>query len=181
MPESARERVTVQQAAEGFAALIGKRADALMAQLKDVWPENEAPGRMNTLEFVVECLFFQAFPIDVVVAKEFGAQSEAIREGMSHRLFEALRNQFIEPADRHHFEEPDFGELLAERFAEYADAWKHPKGSKTWAENVADLAWRRIAACEPTLLTTQILLVADLTASFKSFAGVGARFEVVAG
>jgi len=63
--------MTVAEIAENFAGMIGPNTDKLMVELRGQGRLEEcAPGRASTLDFVSECLLFEAFPIDVIVAKE---------------------------------------------------------------------------------------------------------------
>ena len=50
------------------------------------------PDRPTTLAFGIECLFFSAFPLDVIIATEFGPHSDRIRSTLAVSLFELAQN-----------------------------------------------------------------------------------------
>lgn len=169
MPEPPCPRMTVAEIAEEFAAFIGLSTDRLMADLRKqrvgLLRRLLPSTRANTLDFVAECLLFAAFPVDVITAKEFGTQSQTIRERVFRRLFEILRNSFVVSEDRHLLAESNFNDLVDTRLTEYASAWGSAPGSQG-LERLGALAWKRISGETQVTATGQLFLGATFTGTF---------------
>jgi len=91
-----------------------------------------------------------------------------------------MRNRFVVPEDRDRLTESDFDDVRVTRFTEYADAWRSASGGQS-LERLGALAWKRISGSPDVPASSVFLLAARLTATFKVFAGIGTRIEVVSG
>lgn len=167
------ERRTIPEIAEILSAAIALATDRLIHDLETQGIAKLAPDRTNSVAFPAECLLLQAFPMDLIIAAEFGSYRDLIREKVAHRLFELVKTQGM-PSEA----EVEFHEVRVARFIEYAEALGSAEDGRA-LERLGAVAWENILGRREPHLIFQLLLAVTVTAMLKSYKGISAKFTVV--
>ena len=143
-------RATPSEIAESLAAAIAQTADRLTADLR----EGRSPR--NDAEFAAEALIFAAFPLDVIVEREFGRFADEIRSTVRRRLFQALQR-------------------IVEGLPEAAMSKQQP-------DHLGRLAAEIICGTKEEIgVTGPFICVTSFLGAFNSFKGIGSEFEITGG
>ena len=164
---------TIDEIVEGLGDRIGKGAEEFRGMLgrdRGVQLDSEYLG---SLACFIECLMFEWFITDVMVASEFEAHGEAIRSKLGTYLFRGLElssstNLGWGKFERHHMA----------RFSEYLHAWGSEEGGRG-LQRLAALAWCRISESEEPNVGAWYPLAVWFTARAKSLEGSGAKVKLV--
>lgn len=166
-------KATTNEIAGAVAAVIQDRTNKLIADLESRGFAQHYPERFSTLAFAAECLLFQAFPMDVIIAAEFGPHSDAIREHLANNLFEIVASKGLSRRDA-----DEFHRLRETRFAEYIVALRSAGGGQG-LERLADVAWDRISEGKARPFTSHFTLFLSTSLAFRFFKGMTTKYEVV--
>lgn len=167
------EKTTTGQITEVFGALISEWTRRLITELEARGFAGQEPERFGTLMFVIECLLFEAFPIDVIIVEEGGSYSNIIREKLRRYLLERLHDLGMSREW-----DVEFEILLATRFSEYFEAWKSAESGRA-LERLAAIAWERILGKKEPNYQFQLDLAMRVVATFRYFREILSKFEVV--
>lgn len=168
-----REKATPGGIAQAFVGKVAKGHDELIFQLRGRGFDREEPERFRQLEFAIECLLFEAFPVDVVISDEFGRYSDTIRREFAVGVVDLM--QGMAPS---HVPEVELHTLRAARFFEYSEVLRSGEGGQT-LQRLGIIAWERILGRSDPRASMWFLLVVRAVATFKFFKGFGAKFEMI--
>lgn len=170
-----RGRVSITEIAESLAWVVDQGAAKLVDNLESLGLAREHPQRFNSVAFLTECLLFEAFQMDVIIFREFGPHSEAIREKLYDYVFQIAQKVVgIDPGHRSQFEQ-----LQAARFVEYGEALKAGAGDQAWGEKLSFLAAERILPGTQEDIRVVACLTINVANHFKHFRGMASWTEIV--
>jgi hypothetical protein len=113
-----------------------------------VWTD---PDRTATDEYLLECVLFEWFLVDVAMSGELGSRAEAVRRALPGRLLVDLQRSGLVAAALE-----GLHGRCRERFAEYAEALEISAS----LQPLGALAWRRISGRdEPSERMTMLLAI----------------------
>lgn len=171
-----RGKMTVAQIAESLGWVIGQSVNDLIKNLESLGVARDYPDRFNSVAFLIECLIFEAFQMDVITFREFGPHSEAIRAKLYGYAFQIAQDAIgVDPGYRSQFEQ-----LQDARFVEYTEALKAGAADQAWGEKLASLAAKRIFPGTESFSVISCLTI-DVASRFKHFRGMGSWAEIVEG
>ncbi|MGH7403885.1 MAG: hypothetical protein ACREKQ_15755 [Candidatus Rokuibacteriota bacterium] len=127
--------------------------------------------RFESEACILECLLFEWFLRDIVVAAEFGRHTDTIRQTLAKRLAGDLDRSGLSPAVL-----LDFARLRRERFAEY---WETAAGAGISLQALGTLAWCRIADTDEPSDRMTMFLAMRATAELQALRGLGRRYILI--
>ena len=168
--EDQRVKATPDRVAASLSEGIIRSTNLLRIRLLEQASSRVDRKRFESEACILECLLFEWFLRDVVVAVEFGRHTNAIRKALGKRLTRDMDLSGLSPAVL-----MDFARLHRERFDEYRQAL----GASISLQTLGQEAWRRIADTgEPSDRMT-MLLAMRATAELQALRGLGRRYSLV--
>lgn len=128
--------------------------------------------RFESEACILECLLFEWFVRDVVVAVEFGRHTNALRNALGTRLTRDMDRSGLSPAVL-----LDFTRLQRQRFDEYRDAL----GAGISLQILGQEAWLRIADTDEPSDRMTMFLAMRATAELQALRGLGRRYLLIGG
>ncbi len=126
--------------------------------------------RFESEACILECLLFEWFLRDIVVAVEFGRHTEMIQKALAGRLTRDLDRSGLSPAVL-----LDFARLHRERFAEY----REDLGAGISLQVLGQRAWLRIADTDEPSDRMTMFLAMRATAELRALRGLGKRYILI--
>ena len=126
--------------------------------------------RFESEACILECLLFEWFLRDIVVAVEFGRHTEAIQRALDRRLTQDLDRSGLSPAVL-----LDFARLHRERFPEYREAL----GAGISLQVLGQRVWLRIAETDEPSDRMTMFLAMRATAELRGLRGLGKRYILI--
>jgi hypothetical protein len=163
-------RATPSGIAASLAAGIIEGTNVLRARLKEEQFPSRDPKRFESDECIVECVLFEWFLRDLVIAAEFGRHRSAISKALAGRLRTDLERSELSPACL-----MDFDRLHRQRFDEY---WKAFDATASLQE-LGAVAWVRIVGGNEPSERMTMLLAVRATAKVRALQGLGRRYTVI--
>lgn len=129
--------------------------------------------------FSYQCLIFLAFPFYAMMAAEFGAHGERVRQEFVRALIETMFEEEgkLSPAE---FAESE--QLIVGTFDEYNKVWQSGETAGQITMRLGALAFERILGRQggPPNYRVWDLLFKETNKVFKSSVGIGKRVKIVA-
>ena len=163
-------RATPSGIAASLAKGIIEGTNVLRERLKEQQFPSRDPKRFESDECIVECVLFEWFLRDLVIAAEFGRHHSAISKALAVRLRTDLERSGLSPACL-----MDFDRLHGQRFAEY---WQAFEATSSFQE-LGAVAWLRIGDSDEASDRMTILLTVRATAKVRALQGLGRRYTVI--
>ncbi len=126
--------------------------------------------RLDSEACILECLLFEWFLRDVVVAVEFGRDTSVLRKALGTRLALDMDRSGLSPAVL-----LDFSRLRRERFGEYRNAL----GAGISLQVLGQQAWLRIADTDEPSDRMTMFLAMRATAELQALRGLGRRYLLI--
>jgi hypothetical protein len=162
-----RVKATPTWVAASLAEGLTRSTNLLRIRLQEQGFAHADRKRFESEACILECLLFEWFLRDIVVAVEFGRHTDTIRQTLAKRLAGDLDRSGLSPAVL-----LDFARLHRERFAEYREAL----GAGISLQVLGERAWLRIAdTAEPSDRMTMFLAM-RATAELQALRGLGKRY-----
>ena len=165
-----RVRATPSGIAASLAEGIIQGTNVLRERLKEQQFPSRDPKRFESDECIVQCLLFERFLRDLVIAAELGRHRGAIDKALAVRLRTDLERSELSPACL-----MDFDRLHRHRFDEY---WKAFEATASLQE-LGAVAWLRIVGCNEPSERMTMLLAVRATAKVRAPQGLGRRYTVI--
>jgi hypothetical protein len=163
-------RATPSGIAASLAKGIIEGTNVLRARLKEEQFPSHDPKRFESEECIVECVLFEWFLRDLVIAAEFGRHRDAIGKALAVRLRTDLERSGLSPACL-----MDFDPLHGRRFAEYWHAFE----ARFSFQELGAAAWLRIVGSDEPSDRMTMLLAIRATAKVRALQGLGRRYNVI--
>jgi hypothetical protein len=168
--DDGRVKATPARVAASLAEGVTRSTNLLRIRLQEQGFAHTDRKRFESEACILECLLFEWFLRDLVVAVEFGRHTDMIRQTLAKRLAADLDRSGLSPAVL-----LDLARLRRERFAEYRDG----TGASMSLQALGTLAWRRIAdADEPSDRMTMFLAM-RATAELQALRGLAKRYLLI--
>jgi hypothetical protein len=165
-----RIKATPARIAASLAEGVTRSTNILRIRLQEERFSRGDQKRFESEACILECLLFEWFLRDIVVAVELGRHTDTVRQALARRLANDLDRTGLSPAVL-----LDFSRLRRERFAEYRSA----TGVSVSLQALGALAWCRIAdTAEPSERMTMFLAM-RATAELQALRGMGRRYIVM--
>jgi hypothetical protein len=126
--------------------------------------------RFESEACVLECLLFEWFLRDMVVAVEFSRHAAKIQDALARRVAADLDRSGLSPAVL-----LDLARLRRERFREYRDA----AGIRMSLQSLGAVAWQRIADVESPSDRMTMALAIRATAELQALRGLAKKYALV--
>ena len=165
-----KTRATPSGIAASLAEGIIQGTNALRARLKEEQFPSRDPKRFESDECILECVLFEWFLRDLVIAAEFGRHRGAISKALADRLRTDLERSGLSPACL-----MDFDPLHRRRFAEYRRA----VGATFSLQALGAVAWLRIVGSDEPSDRMTMLLAVRATVKVRALQGLGKRYTVI--
>jgi hypothetical protein len=165
-----RVKATPARVATLLADSVTRSTNLLRVRLEAELHSRDDRKRFESEACVLECLLFEWFLRDLIVAVEFGRHASSLREALAKRLADDLDRSGLSPAVL-----LDFNRLRQERFAEYEQA----AGVSISLQALGSLAWRRIADTDTSSDRMTMFLSIRATAELQALRGLGKRYIVL--
>ncbi|MFI5340836.1 MAG: hypothetical protein ACHQ7N_13490 [Candidatus Methylomirabilales bacterium] len=123
----------------------------------------------------IECLLFEWFLNDVVVAALFGPRADGIRQGMGDRILTNLYQSGLVSGD---VSLDAFEDMRVKRFTEYLRALAGDKGTEHNWQALARVAWERMGG-QPSLMA-HVHLAGHASGMFNIYAEACSLYEITA-
>ena len=162
-----RVKATPTRVAASLAEGVTRSTNLLRIRLQEEGFAHADHKRFESEACILECLLFEWFLRDVVVAVEFGRHTGTIQQALARRLANDLDRTGLSPAVL-----LDFARLRRERFAEYRAA----TGVSISLQALGALAWRRIADTAGPSDRMTMFLAMRATAELRALRGLGKRY-----
>ena len=162
-------RSTPSGIAASLAEGIIQGTNVLRARLKEEQFPSRDPKRFESDACIVECVLFEWFLRDLVIAAEFGRHRGAIGKALALRLRTDLERSGLSPACL-----MDFDPLHSRRFAEYWHAFE----ATSSLQELGAVAWLRIVGSDEPSERMTMLLAVRATAKLRALQGLGRRYTV---
>ena len=170
--ERRRVKVTPSTVAATLAEGIIQSTNRLRSRLDEEGFARAEPKRYHSEDGVLECLLFEWFLREIVVAVEFGRHAKTISAALQRRLLNDLERSGLSPAVL-----VNFDGVHARRFTEYGDAVEINESLQA----LGDLAWRRILGREEPSDRMTMLLAVRATAQLTAMRGIAQRYTLFTG
>ena len=168
--DDGRVKATPAGVAASLAAGVTRSTNLLRVGLEEQGLSRADRKRFESEACILECLLFEWFLRDIVVALEFGRHTNTIQQALAKRLAADLDRSGLSPAVL-----LDFTRLRRERFAEYRDA----VGVSISLQALGTLAWRRIADTDEPSDRMTMFLAMRATAGLQTLRGLGKRYILI--
>jgi hypothetical protein len=165
-----RVKATPAGVAASLAETVIESANALRTRLDEQGFSNSEPKRFNSDACVLECVLFEWFLRDLVIATEFGRHANPMSNALAERLLIELRGSSLSPACLSNFDE-----LHHQRFGEYTQALK----ATSSLQALGALAWLRIVGSEKPSDRMTMLLASRATAELSALRGLATRYTII--
>jgi len=165
-----RVKATPTRVAASLADGITRSTNLLRIRLQEEGFAHTDHKRFDSEACILECLLFEWFLRDIVVAVELGRHTDTVRRALAKRFAEDLDRTGLSPAVL-----LDFSRLRRERFAEYRRA----TGVSISLQALGTLAWRRIADTVGPSDRMTMFLAMRATAELQALRGLGKRYILV--
>ena len=165
-----RIKATPARVAASLAEGVTRSTNLLRLRLQEQGLSRSDRKRFDSEACILECLLFEWFLRDIIVAVEFGRHADTIRDALAKRLAGDLDRSGLSPAVL-----LDFARLQSERFGEYRDA----AGASISLQDLGTLAWRRIADTDEPSDRMTMFLAVRATAELQALRGLGKRHIVI--
>ena len=165
-----RVKATPARVATLLADSVTRSTNLLRVRLEAELHSRDDRKRFESEACVLECLLFEWFLRDLIVAVEFGRHADAVRRSLAKQLTKDLDESELSPAVL-----LDFERLHRERFAEYRDAL----GASTSLQAFGAVAWQHIADTDQPIDRMTMLLATRATAELRMLRGLGKRYWVI--
>jgi hypothetical protein len=162
-----RVKATPSRVAASLAEGVIRSTNLLRIRLQEEGFAQASQKHFESEACILECLLFEWFLRDVVVAVEFGRHTETVRQSLAKRLANDLDRTGLSPSVL-----LDFARLRRERFAEYRAA----TGVSISLQVLGALAWRRIADTAGPSDRMTMFLAMRATAELQALRGLGKRY-----
>lgn len=168
--EDQRVKATPGRVAASLSEGIIRSTNLLRIRLLEQASSRADRKRFESEACILECLLFEWFLRDVVVAVEFGRHTDAIRKALGERLTRDMDRSGLSPAVL-----LDFARLQRERFDEYRNAL----GASISLQVLGQEAWLRIVNTDEPSDRMTMLLAMRATAELQALRGLGRRYVVI--
>jgi hypothetical protein len=168
--EDQRVKATPGRVAASLSDGIIRSTNLLRIRLLEQVSSRVDRKRFESEACILECLLFEWFLRDVVVAVEFGRHTNAIRRALGDRLTRDMDRSGLSPAVL-----LDFTRLQRERFDEYRNA----VGVSISLQALGHEAWLRIVDTHEPSDRMTMLLAMRATAQLQALRGLGRRYVVI--
>ncbi|HSE44983.1 MAG TPA: hypothetical protein VLA89_06610 [Gemmatimonadales bacterium] len=168
--EDQRVKATPGRVAASLSEGIIRSTNLLRIRLLEQASSNTDRKRFESEACILECLLFEWFLRDVVVAVEFGRHRNVIRKALGERLTRDMDRSGLSPAVL-----LDFARLHRERFDEYRNAL----GAGISLQVLGQEAWLRIADTDEPSDRMMMFLAMRATAELHALRGLGRRYVVI--
>lgn len=168
--DDGRVKATPARVAASLADGVTRSTNLLRIRLEEQGLSRADRKRFESEACILECLLFEWFLRDIVVALEFGRHTDTIRQTLAKRLAGDLDRSGLSPAVL-----LDFARLRRERFAEYREA----VGVSTSLQALGTLAWCRIADTDEPSDRMTMFLAMRATAELQALRGLGKRYILI--
>ena len=165
-----RVKTTPGRLAASLSEGIIRSTNLLRSRLLEQASARADRKRFESEACILECLLFEWFVRDVVVAVELGRHLSAIRKALDERLTRDMDRSGLSPAVL-----LDFARLHRERFDEYRDAL----GAGISLQVLGRQAWLRIADTHEPSDRMTMFLAMRATAELQALRGLGRRYLVI--
>ncbi len=169
-PDGHRVKTTPAGIAASVAESIIDSHNVLRTRLDEQGFPSSKPKRFYSEACVLECVLFEWFLRDLVIAIEFGRHASAIRKALAGRLLMDLHRSGLSPECL-----MDFDGLRRQRFSEYAEALELNSSLQT----LGGLAWLRIVGSDEPSDRMTMLLTVRATAELSALRGMAKRYTVI--
>ena len=167
-----RVKATPSAVAATLAEEIIQSTNRLRVRLDEEGFARTEPKRYHGEDCILECLLFEWFLRELVVAVEFGRHAATISRALERRLLNDLERSGLSPAVL-----VNFDGVHAGRFAEYGDAVEVNESLQA----LGDLAWRRILGREEPSDRMTMLLAVRATAQLTALRGIAQGYTLFTG
>ena len=168
--DDGRVKATPARVAASLAEGVTRSTNLLRIRLEEQGLSRADRKRFESEACILECLLFEWFLRDLVVAVEFGRHADTIRKALGGRLTRDLDRSGLSPAVL-----LDFARLHRERFAEYREAL----GAGISLQVLGERAWLRIADTDEPSDRMTMFLAMRATAELQALRGLGKRYTVI--
>jgi hypothetical protein len=165
-----RVKATPGRVAASLSEGIIRSTNLLRIRLLEQAASRADRKRFESEACILECLLFEWFLRDVVVAVEFGRHTDAIRKALGGRLTRDMDRSGLSPAVL-----LDFTRLQRERFDEYRNAL----GASISLQVLGHEAWLRIADTDEPSDRMTMLLAMRATAELQALRGLGRPYVLI--
>jgi|RhiMetdeSRZDD1v2_1073273.scaffolds.fasta_scaffold124805_3 hypothetical protein len=165
-----RVKATPTRIAATLAEGVTRSTNVLRIRLQEEGFACADHKRFESEACILECLLFEWFLRDIVVAVEFGRHTDTLRQVLAKRLARDLDRTGLSPAVL-----LDFARLRRERFDEYRSA----TGVSISLQSLGTLAWRRITDTVESSDRMTMFLAMRATAELQALRGLGKRYIVM--
>jgi hypothetical protein len=168
--EDQRVKATPGRIAASLSEGIIRSTNLLCTRLLEQASSRADRKRFDSEACILECLLFEWFLRDVVVAVELGRHINAIRKALDERLTRDMDRSGLSPAVL-----LDFARLHRERFDEYRNAL----GAGISLQALGQEAWLRIADTDEPSDRMTMFLAMRATAELQALRGLGRRYVLI--
>jgi hypothetical protein len=168
--EDQRVKATPGRVAAALSEGIIRSTNLLRVRLLEQAASRVDRKRFESEACILECLLFEWFLRDVVVAVELGRHTNVIRKALGERLTRDMDRSGLSAAVL-----LDFARLHRERFDEYRNAL----GAGISLQVLGRGAWLRIADTDEPSDRMTMFLAMRATAELQALRGLGRRYVVI--
>jgi hypothetical protein len=168
--DDGRVKATPARVARLLADGVTRSTNLLRVRLQEQGFAETDRKRFESEACILECLLFEWFLRDLVVAVEFGRHAATIQDALARRVAGDLDWSGLSPAVL-----LDLQRLRRERFAEYREA----TGVRMSLQSLGATAWRRISDLEKPSDRMTMALAIRATAELRALRGLGKKYALV--
>lgn len=168
--EDRRAKATPARIAMVLADGVIRSTNVLRIQIQQQAATEIDRKRFESEVCVLECLLFEWFLRDIVVAVEFSRHASKIQDALARRVAADLDRSGLSPAVL-----LDLEWLRRERFVQYRDA----AGVRMSLQSLGVAAWRRIADVERPSDRMTMALAVRATAELQALRGLAKKYALV--
>jgi hypothetical protein len=168
--DDGRVKATPAGVAASLAEGVTRSTNLFRVRLEEQGLSRADRKRFESEACILECLLFEWFLRDIVVALEFGRHTDTIQQALAKRLVADLDRSGLSPAVL-----LDFTRLRRERFPEYREA----AAASVSLQALGMLAWRRIADTDEPSDRMTMFLAMRATAGLQALRGLGKRYILI--
>lgn len=168
--EDQRVKATPGRVAASLSEGIIRSTNLLRIRLLEQAASRADRKRFESEACILECLLFEWFLRDVVVAIEFGRHTNDLRKALGRRLTRDMDRSGLSPAVL-----LDFARLQRERFDEY----RYALGAGISLQVLGRAAWLQIADTDEPSDRMTMFLAMRATAELQALRCLGRRYVVI--